>query len=102
MEEKFYDRLKDWLHVDSLDNLDKYNLSVSKVYSFDEDDYHQRIFLVTEKKYDNMLEVGIIRMFGCGDNVCLSVDYRDETITYDDLFKKIGHIVEVIIMKSDK
>ena len=99
-EQRFYDKLKDWLSVSSLDND---NLSVSTIYSFNEDDYYQRVFLVTEKHIsDDMVDVYVIRMFGLGSlniGINLSVDYR-ETLTYDDLLKNMGAIIKIIIDKK--
>ena len=101
-EQRFYDKLADWLAVDSLDND---NLTVSRMYSFNEDNYHQRIFFVTEKHHyihnDDMIDVYIIRMFGFDDNISLSVDY-EETLTYDALLKNMGDIFQFVIDRMDK
>ena len=105
-EQKFYDKLADWLAVDSLDND---NITVSNIHSFNEDNYHQRIFFVTEKHHyihnDDMIDVYIIRMFGFDDNinlsVNLSVDYQ-ETMTYTELLKNMGDIFKFIIDRMDK
>lgn len=100
-EQKFYDKLTDWLAVDNLDND---NITVSNVYSFNEDGYYQRIFIVTEKHhcipYDNKIDVYVIRMFGFNDNVNLSVDY-EETMTYTELLKNMGDIFKIIIDKIE-
>lgn len=103
-EQKFYDKLADWLAIDSLDND---NITVSNVHSFNEDGYYQRIFFVTEKHHyihsDNMIDVYVIRMFGFNnnDNIHLSVDY-EETMTYTELLKNIGDIFKFIIDRMDK
>lgn len=101
-EQKFYDELTNWLGVDNLDND---NITVSNVHSFNEDDYYQRIFIVTEKyhckPYDNTIDVYVIRMFGFNDNINLSVDY-EETMTYTELLKNIDDIFKIIIDKMDK
>ena len=101
-EQKFYDKLADWLAVDTLDND---NITVSNVYSFNEDGYYKRIFLVTEKHhyipYDNTIDVYVIRMFGFNDNINLSVDY-EEIMTYTEFLKNVGDIFKFIIDKMDK
>jgi hypothetical protein len=100
-EQKFYDKLSDWLGTD----LDNDNITVSNVHSFNEDDYYQRIFFVTEKHHyihgDDMIDVYVIRMFGFNDNINLSVDY-EETMTYTELLKNVGDIFKFIIDKMDK
>lgn len=100
-EQRFYDKLVDWLAVSSLDND---NITVSKVHSFDENGYYQRIFFVTEKNHsiygEDMIDVYVIRMFGF-DYINLSVDY-EETMTYNELLKNIGDIFKFIIDKMDK
>ena len=103
-EQKFYDKLADWLAIDSLDND---NITVSNVHSFNEDGYYQRIFFVTEKHHyihsDDMIDVYVIRMFGFNDNdnIHLSVDY-EETMTYTELLKNMGDIFKFIIDRMDK
>ena len=101
-EQKFYDKLADWLAVDSLDND---NITVSNVHSFNEDNYYQRIFFVTETHHyirgDDMMDVYVIRMFGFNDNINLSVDY-EETMTYTELLKNVGDIFKFIIDRMDK
>jgi hypothetical protein len=100
-EQRFYDKLADWLGT----NLDNANITVSNVHYFNEDDYCQRIFFVTEKHHyihgDDMIDVYVIRMFGFNDNINLSVDY-EETMTYTELLKNIGDIFKFIIDKMDK
>lgn len=100
-EQRFYDKLTDWLGTD----LDNDNITVSNVHSFNEDDYYQRIFFVTEKHHyihgDDMIDVYVIRMFGFNDNINLSVDY-EETMTYTELLKNMGDIFKFIIDRMDK
>lgn len=100
-EQKFYDKLTDWLGTD----LDNDNITVSNMHSFNEDDYYQRIFFVTEKHHyihgDDMIDVYVIRMFGFNDNISLSVDY-EETMTYTELLKNMGDIFKFIIDRMDK
>lgn len=101
-EQKFYDKLVDWLGTD----LDNDNITVSNVHSFNEDGYYQRIFFVTEKHhlYDNdTIDVYVVRMFGFSnnDNIHLSVDY-EETMTYTELLKNMGDIFKFIIDRMDK
>lgn len=100
-EQRFYDKLRDWLGT----SLANDNVTVSKVHSFDEDDYYQRIFFVTEKYHhihgDDMIDVYVIRMFGFNDDIHLSVDYED-TMTYTELLKNIGDIFKFIIDRMDK
>ena len=100
-EQKFYDKLADWLAIDNLDND---NITVSNVHSFNEDGYYQRIFFVTEKHHlydDDIIDVYVVRMFGFNDNINLCVDY-EETMTYTELLKNMGDIFKFIIDIMDK
>ena len=104
-EQRFYNKLADWLGVDSLDND---NLSIT-TYRFNEGDYYQRIFLVTEMhEDDNMVDVYVVRMFVFDNEnslnvptINLSVDYNEVMADYE-FIKNCGDIFKIILDKMDR
>lgn len=101
MEEKiFLDKIADWMGFDNTRQLMRNeNITVKVLHSEDIEDYHQRIYLVTEKEDEISYFIYILRMFGFEQHkIAISEDYNNN-LSFDELIENLDVIIKTVVDK---
>lgn len=101
MEDKIYlDKIADWMGFNDTEQMMR-NVAVKVLYSDDIEDYHQRIYLITEKENEMSYSIYILRMFGFKQHrIFMSEDYSDN-LSFDELIENLDVIIKTVVDKIE-
>lgn len=86
-------KILDWLGLEKLNDY----IKIDNLWSNDIDNYHESIYLVTER-YPNELfvDVYVLRLFGFDNNINLSQDYN-KTLTFTSLVIELPKLIKMVM-----
>ena len=94
MEEK----ILHWLGLEELND----NVTIENLWSNDIENYHEGVYLVTEKYSSNtsepLVDIYLLRLFGFGNNISLSQDYC-KALSLDEILIELPKIIKLVMDK---